>query len=267
MIDEIRWSDMERQTKAILERIENNDETLTPDDLKEVKSFRKEMEDYFKEFKKALTQKQKDYIAQAESRLVSIGYDRIEQFCKMKNDEQKLAVENRMNAKIAKLESIVNEALEKTIHLKNHPLGKEMFPNFVTRFPKIKSGALDKKIKDWKPYETAIQTTIQTIDLAFANTSYPYLKSMPLHSNSMRLLMLYIKDGDPVHMEQLTSAYMQDNDIIVNMMLKQNLHTKKDCVLMLHKKLSDDLQKPQIDYNKVLKECNMIMTIAATLLK
>lgn len=221
------WQRLEAEIQSVSARIEGGDE-LTPDDVKNVKALRNQVESYVTDFGRAMKSAEAEYKRMVNQRLNDLGYNVIEEFTAKKRQEQKSLENGRITAKMENLKTIVDGLLARTSKLKDLPMSKELLPAFTARFPNVQSGAKSKDINDWKPYFAVIQRVLNIMDTFFCDPKYEDAALLPLHSGTIRELLSYARDGKEEHIANVVARFREDQTIIETEKLKQELKTKAD---------------------------------------
>lgn len=232
------WQRLEDEIKLVSARIDAGDD-LTPDDVVNVRKLKSEVDGYLVSFNKAMHDSQIKYKKMVEKGLVDIGFNTIEQFIAKKRQEQSILQNNRVALKMDKLKQISDDLLAKTEKLKEIPMSKELLPAFTARFPKVQSGAKSNDIMDWNPYIAIISRTIMIMDTFFCDPKYADAALLPLHSGTIRELLLFARDGKEEHIVNVPVKFKEDQPIIRVEKLKQCLTSKEDGIKYIRTVLAD----------------------------
>lgn len=232
------WQRLEDEIKAVSERIEAG-EDLVPEDVANVRKLKTQVDNYVTSFNRAMQGAQSEYRKLVERRLTELGYETIEQFVTKKKQEQTALQNNRISIKMDNLKMISDGLLERTVRLKEIPVSKELLPAFTARFPKVQSGAKSNDIKDWRPYFAIMSRTITVMDTFFQDPKYADASLLPLHSGTIRELLMFAKDGKEEHLAKVPLKFEEDKPLIHDAKLKQQLVTKEAGIEHIRKILED----------------------------
>lgn len=220
------WEALTREINVVVARIEAG-ENLEPEDVKQVRSLKKQVESYLTTFNKAMRNAQASYKSLIAQQLNDLGYDRIEAYITKRREEQTKEQNDRLAAKQTKLREIVERRLKETKLVKGTALAGEMLPAFAHRFPNMNSSAKDKNILNWEPYEATIKTVLNMLDVFFADPIFPGAVNLPITSATMQQLLAYVRDGDLEHLKAMRQIYAQDKPILEEQKLRLQITDKE----------------------------------------
>lgn len=232
------WQRLENEIQTVSARIEAGDD-LVPDDVKNVRALKTQVDNYVTDFNRAMRDAQSKYRKLVDARLKELGFDQIEQFVAKKKQEQSTLQNSRIKYKMDYLKEIYDKLLARTERLKDVPMSKELLPAFTARFPKVQSGAKANDINDWKPYFAVISRTIMLMDTFFRDPKYEGADLLPLHSGTIRELLAYAKDGKEEHLANVQVKFKEDEVLIETEKLKQELTSKAVGIEHIRKVLDD----------------------------
>lgn len=256
------WRTLEEEVKKVSLEIDSGAE-LQPKDIKKVRSLRRQVEDYVKEFNRTMRSVQQDYKEQVTERLDSLGYQAIEDYVLAQRKKQTDIQNERTSKKLKKLTDVVEQAVSETAVIKHTALGSEMLPAFLERFPTINSGAKANDIDDWEPYKQVVQTNLSHVDTFLNDTKYQAAQILPIHSQTMQQLLKYIRSGNIEQLATMKTIFESDREILENQVLKKHIQSHGDAIEMIQGML------PGEDDNKkqTLINISKIITLALTLEK
>lgn len=253
------WQSIEAEIQAVITEIDAGTE-LTPNDVKRVRSFKNQIDEYVKEFNRALTSAQKNYRESVQQRLDSLGYHRIEAYVLEQRAKQTALETERINSKLQTFTEIVNLAMQETQFVKQTALAENVVPMFYNRFDKVKSGAKAKMINDWEPYRTVIKANLSVVDKFFGEN--PVVLMLPTHSATMQAIISYLRTGDDSVLENIKDVMQHDVPLLEQMVLRKQISTKADALFHIAKVATGD----GTDSEKI-DNIAKIMAIATTLTK
>lgn len=233
------WGRLEDEIKAVSARIEAG-EDLVPEDVKDVRKLKSQVDSYVTEFNKAMRTAQTDYKKLVEARLVELGFNHIEEFIGKKRQEQTNLQNSRIAYKMECLKELSDGLLERTKKLKDIPVSKELLPAFIARFPNVQSGSKTKDIKDWKPYFSVMSRAVTLMDAFFCDPKYEDAVLLPMQSGTIRELLGYVKDGKEEHLANVKVKFEEDKPLIRVEKLKREL-TSKAVGIEYIKKVFDEM--------------------------
>lgn len=219
------WERLEEEIQNVADRIKNGDE-LVPEDVKNIKKLKKQVDTYLADFNHAMRDAQAKYKKMVDGRLNDLGFNDIESFIQKKRREQSDTQNSRIKYKMDCLKEISDSLLARTERLKDIPMANELLPAFTARFPKVQSGAKDKDITDWKPYFAVIHQTVMTIDTFFRDPKYEEAVLLPVHSGTIRELLAYARDGKKEHLTNVPVRFVEDRPLVEMEKLRQRLISK-----------------------------------------
>lgn len=253
------WQSIDAEIQSVIAEIDAGTE-LTPNDVKRVRSFKNQIDEYVKTFNRALTSAQKGYRDSVQQKLSSLGYDRIEAYVLEQRTKQTSLETERVNSKLEAFTEIVNNAMQETSHVKNTILSNNVVPMFYNRFEKVKSGAKAKMINDWEPYRTVIKANLAVVDELLE--SNPVVRILPTHSATMQVIISFLRTGNDAVLDGIEDVMQRDVPLLEQMALKQQIPTKADAVsLIAQVSASDDSDSEKID--NIAK----IIAVATTLIE
>jgi len=253
------WQSIETEIQSVIAEIDAGTE-LTPDDVKRVRSFKRQIDEYVKSFNRALTSAQQEYRESVKQRLSSLGYDRIDAYIlEQRNKQTKLETE-RINSKLNIFTEIVNQAMQETRVVKTTALAGNVVPMFYNRFEKVKSGAKSKMINDWEPYRTVIKANLKVVDEFL--TKNPVVCVLPTHSATMQAIITFLRTGDDSSFDRIDDIMQNDVPLLEQIALKQQIPTKADALSLIAQVANGD----GTDDEK-LANISKIMAVATTLIQ
>lgn len=224
------WQSIESEIQSVITEIDAGTE-LTPNDVRRVRSFKNQIDEYVKTFNRALTSAQKGYRESVQQRLSTLGYDRIETYVLEQRAKQTALETERVTSKLEAFTEIVNTAMQETNFVKDTILSNNVVPMFYNRFEKVKSGAKAKMIKDWEPYRTVIKANLTVVDEFLE--SNPVVRILPTHSSTMQAIINYLRTGNDAALDGIESIMENDVPLLEQMALKQQIPTKADAVSLI----------------------------------
>lgn len=252
------WKALTEEINKVSKRIDAG-EVLTNEDVKNVRALKKQVDNYMTTFNKAMRSAQDSYKQIVLQQLKDIGYDRIETYIQTQHSKQVQQQNQRMNSKMTQIRMIIEEAVKQTTYLKDTVLAPELLPAFVSRFPEINSGAKNKEVSNWMPYQAVITSVVRILD-AFFN-QYPRTLHLPLISVTMRRLLQYAKDGNLDHIQDMPSAIAEDEPLIHQWELRQEITDEGIALTKIHA----ILEQEGMTSREKLQQIGMIIQIAAVL--
>lgn len=253
------WDALTAEINTVVGRIDAG-EVLTNEDVKNVRALKKQVDTYLTTFNKAMRSAQDSYKQVIAKQLDDLGYNKIETYIGEQHRKQVQEQNQRMSAKMQKLKEIIEKAVNAGAALKNTTLASELLPAFTSRFPEINSGAKNKEISNWAPYEAVVTSVIRLLDAFFCQ--YPKTCQLPLLSVTMRNLLQYVKDGNIEHISDMQTAIKEDEPLIHQWELRQEI-TDEGVAL---EKIHDILEQEGLSSREKLNSIGQIIQIAALIM-
>lgn len=250
------WEALTTEINTVVGRIDAG-EVLTNEDVKKVRSLKKQVDTYLTTFNKAMRSAQDSYKQVIAKQLDDLGYNKIEVYIQKQHAAQVQEQNQRMSAKMGKLKEIIDAKIEGTAKLKETTLASELLPAFTSRFPEINSGAKNKEVSNWAPYEAVITSVVRILDAFFCQ--YPKTCQLPLMSATMRNLLQYVKDGNIEHISDMPSAIKADEHLIRQWELRQEITDEGVALNKIH----DILEQEELSAREKLNRIGTIIQIAA----
>ena len=250
------WEALTTEINTVVGRIDAG-EVLTNEDVKKVRSLKKQVDTYLTTFNKAMRSAQDSYKQVIAKQLDDLGYNKIEVYIQKQHAVQVQEQNQRMSAKMGKLKEIIDAKIEGTAKLKETTLASELLPAFTSRFPEINSGAKNKEVSNWAPYEAVITSVVRILDAFFCQ--YPKTCQLPLMSATMRNLLQYVKDGNIEHISDMPSAIKADEHLIRQWELRQEITDEGVALNKIH----DILEQEELSAREKLNRIGTIIQIAA----
>lgn len=254
------WQALEAEIKHVSNRIELG-EDLQPEDVKNVQSLRKQVDDYVTSFNRSMRATQAEYKEAIAEKLDGLGYTVIENYVTEQRTKQKDIQNKRSTDKLNKLTEIINELVGETDVIKDTALASELLPAFYDRFPIIKSGAQSKNIQDWEPYKQVIKANLTMVDTFLQDEKYLIARRLPINSKTMQQLLQYIRSGDIERLATMEDIFKSDRAILEDMLLRNNIKTHQDAIAMI-KELT---QRDECDTTETLVNISKVVAIALTI--
>lgn len=255
------WEALTMEIDSVVARIDRGEE-LTPEDVVNVRSLKKQVESYLTMFNKAMRDAQVKYKDLVAKQLAALGYGKIETYIATRREKQTKEQADRQVAKQAKLKAIVESAITDTVHVKDTVLAGELLPAFTARFPIVNSGAKNSGIANWGPYEAIVKTTLQMLDVFFSDPVFDGAKTLPLPSATMAGLLAYVRDGDLGHLSVMRTVFAKDAELLIMQKLRTAV-TDKETALRLIAGIAAS-GKP---VDERLRDIDRVMRVAETLEK
>lgn len=255
------WSSLKAEIQTVVTEIDSGAELL-PEDVKRVRALRKQVDEYVAEFGRAMRKTQDVYKSAVAQQLTSLGYDKVETYITSQRKKQDEEVNARTAEKMQKLADIVATAMNATDVLKTTVLATELLPTFHIRFPKVKSGAKDKDITDWEPYETIITKNLELVDKFLQDENYADARYLPVYSQTMQQLLRYFKDGNVEHLSSMKAVYANDAPILEELFLRKNITTKAQAITLINQITSGAID---MGVQETLLQISKIVNVAISL--
>lgn len=241
LINYTKWEALQAETQRVLALLDNGDEELTPDDIKDVRALKRELDMSIKEYNKRIRQTADNYKQLAEEKLEEIGYPRIEAFVEQKKQEHKNELNQRINTKQAKFRALVEDALDKTEFLSNLSIAAHFEAGLLQLFPDVSSGAKNKENMDEETISKVINHIFKAIETNL--TELPksqWVIQLPPQSNTLRLVMDIIRTGDLKQATSIADAYKQDQYYIEDLQLMQAVTSTSSALAVIQAILNSD---------------------------
>lgn len=216
------WEALKDEINVIVSRIDAG-EQLSPEDVTNVRSLKKQVETYLTTFNKAMRDAQTKYKELVSQQLTDLGYDKIETYIVTQRKKQQTEQNTRLVEKQTKLRALVETQLENTIYVKQTVLANELLPAFTSRFPNVNSSAKTKEISNWGPYEAVIKTTLNMLDVFFGDDVFQGAVTLPITSATMQQLLRYVRDGQLDHLTSMREIFAKDADYLAQQKLRAEI--------------------------------------------
>lgn len=222
------WDAITQEVMRLTPMIQNN-EDLTPDDVKEVKRLVKEVETASKEYNKALTASYKQYKAMLSAKLEEIGYTVIDNYIVKRRKEQQDAISTRLTSKVNHFTDLVRGEIEKTTNLKHTKFIAPIPSQMMALFPNVNSGAVTKEISDWSPIELMVHELITYADEKVNNL----IIELPATSVVANTFGQFFTTGDRSLLENLHDVLRNDSEWLMNRHIALQLKSEDDLLTMI----------------------------------
>lgn len=222
------WDAITNEVTRLTTMIQNN-EDLTPDDVKEVKRLVRGVENASKEYNKALSASYKQYKTMLSQKLEEIGYNVIDDYIVKRRKEQQDAISTRLNNKVNRFVEIVRTEIDKTTNLKNTRFTSPIPNQMMTLFPDINSGALSKEIHDWSPIELMIRELVTYADTKVND----FIILLPPTSAVASAFGQFFTTGDRKRIENIVDVMRNDSEWILNRHIALQLTSEKELLQMI----------------------------------
>lgn len=220
------WTALTNEINHVVARIDAGDE-LTPDDVVNVRSLKKQVENYLTIFNQAMRKAQATYKDLVAKQLDALGYTKIETYIQIQREKQTKEQTQRLAEKQNKLKELVECSLQNTVAVKDTALAHQLLPAFAHRFPSMNSASKSKDIKNWGPYEAVITTTLHLLDVFFMDPAFTGAKTLPITSATMQQLLCYVRDGNMAHVAIMHEVFAKDSECLKVQALQAEITTKE----------------------------------------
>lgn len=255
------WEALTAEINAVVTRIDAGEE-LTPEDVKQVRSLKKQVEEYLGVFNKAMRNAQDTYKQLIAKQLDDLGYTKIENYITVQRTKMVNEQNQRLSAKQNKLRELVTDMLAKMPHLQKTALAGELLPAFVHRFPNINSSAKTKEITNWGPYEAVIRTTLGILETFFADPVFEGAMTLPVTSATVQQLLRYVREGDLSILSVMRTVFAKDAEYLKTERLKKEITTKEEALTKIAEIMN---QNEGVTPDEKIREIGRIVRIAEVL--
>ena len=216
------WEALKEEINLVVNRIDAG-EQLSPEDVTNVRSLKKQVEDYLTTFNKAMRDAQAKYKELVQQKLTDLGYDKIETYIVTQRKKQQTEQNTRLVQKQTKLRALVETQLADTVYVKQTVLANELLPAFTSRFPNVNSSAKTKEISNWGPYEAVVKTTLNMLDVFFGDDVFKGAVTLPITSATMQQLLKYVRDGQLDHLTMMREIFAKDGEYLAQQKLREEI--------------------------------------------
>lgn len=216
------WEALKEEINLVVNRIDAG-EQLSPEDVTNVRSLKKQVEDYLTTFNKAMRDAQAKYKELVQQQLTDLGYDKIETYIVTQRKKQQTEQNTRLVQKQTKLRALVETQLADTVYVKQTVLANELLPAFTSRFPNVNSSAKTKEISNWGPYEAVVKTTLNMLDVFFGDDVFKGAVTLPITSATMQQLLKYVRDGQLDHLTMMREIFAKDGEYLAQQKLREEI--------------------------------------------
>lgn len=250
------WEALKDEINVVVNRIEAG-EQLSPEDVTNVRSLKKQVEDYLTTFNKAMRDAQAKYKELVHQQLTDLGYDKIETYIVTQRKKQQTEQNTRLIQKRIKLRTLVETQLADTVYVKQTVLANELLPAFTSRFPNVNSSAKTKEISNWGPYEAVVKTTLNMLDVFFGDDVFKGAVTLPITSATMQQLLKYVRDGQLDHLTMMREIFAKDGEYLAQQKLREEI-TSNEIAL---DKINTILAESETSTNEKLTAISQIIRI------
>lgn len=250
------WEALKDEINVVVNRIDAG-EQLSPEDVTNVRSLKKQVEDYLTTFNKAMRDAQAKYKELVHQQLTDLGYDKIETYIVTQRKKQQTEQNTRLVQKRIKLRALVETQLADTVYVKQTVLANELLPAFTSRFPNVNSSAKTKEISNWGPYEAVVKTTLNMLDVFFGDDVFKGAVTLPITSATMQQLLKYVRDGQLDHLTMMREIFAKDGEYLAQQKLREEI-TSNEIAL---DKINTILAESETSTNEKLTAISQIIRI------
>lgn len=250
------WEALKDEINVVVNRIEAG-EQLSPEDVTNVRSLKKQVEGYLTTFNKAMRDAQAKYKELVHQQLTDLGYDKIETYIVTQRKKQQTEQNTRLIQKRIKLRTLVETQLADTVYVKQTVLANELLPAFTSRFPNVNSSAKTKEISNWGPYEAVVKTTLNMLDVFFGDDVFKGAVTLPITSATMQQLLKYVRDGQLDHLTMMREIFAKDGEYLAQQKLREEI-TSNEIAL---DKINTILAESETSTNEKLTAISQIIRI------
>lgn len=250
------WEALKEEINLVVNRIDAG-EQLSPEDVTNVRSLKKQVEDYLTTFNKAMRDAQAKYKELVQQQLTDLGYDKIETYIVTQRKKQQTEQNTRLVQKQTKLRALVETQLADTVYVKQTVLANELLPAFTSRFPNVNSSAKTKEISNWGPYEAVVKTTLNMLDVFFGDDVFKGAVTLPITSATMQQLLKYVRDGQLDHLTMMREIFAKDGEYLAQQKLREEI-TSNEIAL---DKINTILAESETSTNEKLTAISQIIRI------
>lgn len=250
------WEALRDEINVVVNRIDAG-EQLSPEDVTNVRSLKKQVEDYLTTFNKAMRDAQAKYKELVHQQLTDLGYDKIETYIVTQRKKQQTEQNTRLVQKQTKLRALVETQLADTVYVKQTVLANELLPAFTSRFPNVNSSAKTKEISNWGPYEAVVKTTLNMLDVFFGDDVFKGAVTLPITSATMQQLLKYVRDGQLDHLTIMREIFAKDGEYLAQQKLREEI-TSNEIAL---DKINTILAESETSTNEKLTAISQIIRI------
>lgn len=245
VVSESLWQELSDEIIRVTNLI-NSGAELSPEDFTHVRNLNKRVDEFGKEYNRTITAIGSAYKRMLTDKKAELGYGVIEDYIARKRQEQVAQTNERQRIKLDFFNQLLEAALVEHPLINQTGLRETVLNNFISRFPKVNSGAQGSDIKNWQPIATVIKTTLDNVETKLEEN--PSILQLPIYSESMKTLSAYLRTGDAHHLSQLEEKLMIDRKMLEDSLIRQQLTDESVAVNMLQNILnaeSDDKTKLQ----------------------
>lgn len=250
------WHELSTEIQRVTALI-NDGAELEPNDVKNVRSLASAVRDYGVSYRQSISKAATNYKSLLDKELDRLGYGVIEKYVDDKRKEQNNAINDRLNAKLAKFNDIVTSEVDKTQYLKTSPIANYVANNLASRFPKLNSGAVSKEIAKWAPIESVIHMSVTAADKVFIDN--PVLNQLPATSQSLRAVSQYLETGDVHAIDNIHDLLVADKPLLQRMVIQKTVKTSDDTIEQINNVMASN-----VDSDTKLEQIKMLIDIHNT---
>lgn len=255
------WTSLTNEINTVVTRIDNGDE-LTPEDVKNVRSLKKQVDEYLTSFNKAMRSAQETYKQKIAQQLGTLGYSRIETYINEQKTRESAVQNERVSAKMNKFVEIVNEVLADTTYVKDTVLAPEMVTLLYSRFPILKSAAKTSTVSDWGPYKTLVTTNLTMLDTFFGDEAFKGATQLPISSATIQQLMKYLRGGDINDLKEMRTIFAKDAPYFEALKLRQAVTSKQVALDMIAQIVSESSDSADVKLANISRLISVAMTLS-----
>ena len=220
------WEALTEEINSVVTRIEAGEE-LVPEGVSRVRQLKNQVDSYLSAFNKAMKTAQANYKELLANQLQQLGYGKIDAYIQMQRKKQTDEQNQRLLTKQTTFNNLVEQALDKTVFVKNTVLARELLPALVHRFPKLNSASKNNDVSNWGPYQSVIETTMNMLDTFFADPVFEGAMRLPITSATYQQLLSYVRDGNLEHLRIMRDIFAKDAHYLEMAKMKAEITTKE----------------------------------------
>lgn len=225
------WLQLSTTIQDLSQRIQTGEE-LSDGDFALLKTKVKEIENYGKEYTRAVNQQSKQYKQWLNWKLNEIGYNEIKTYMAVQKQKHDQEVNQRMSLKLNRFREIIQEELELHPLIKSTGMRETIMNMFIGRFPKINSGAVNNEISNWAPIQSVVHVNMGQVETILQNNQA--MLYLPINSNTFRTFSEYLRTGDANKLANIQDVFQSDAELLRKIVMKNQMKTLDDVISMIN---------------------------------
>lgn len=239
------WSQLESELEKVLVKLKADE--LTPEDVKTIRQLKTAIDKHVKQFNSEITKRSKEYKDYIQQKLNELGFNEVEEYVKLKQEEQKREQNNRIERKRQQFANVIESLKEVAPTLFQTSLSHSIFNTTIQLFKDIMSGSKSKETLDFESIKTVLTHLVTPIEQLLNHEKLKdYVTELPLSSSIMQLIQHTLSTGDiDVLRKGIEKAYESDKKWFEDYKLKHIITDDKIALDYIQRMLTLDMSNEE----------------------